>query len=176
LHYAKTDRRRNKRVERDQPKQARSKSSCFHELASVRFGYELKRSRPRSSRQSKGNIRAVIEPIGPSGGMSADWRNSVPPTFSFAVQVALLDAENLDHWLASCCCACCSSFMQFLIGWLTESPAEAAASSLQLWPTSNLGTVSATATTNCELKIIIENEIGIRGPLLVFGSTASSKN
>jgi hypothetical protein len=37
---------------------------------------------------------------------------------------------------------------------------------------SNFGTWSETATTSCELKTIIENEISICGLLPVFGSTA----
>jgi hypothetical protein len=65
--------------------------------------------------------------------------------------------------------------MQFFIGCSTESLAVAAASSLQLRAISNFGTWSATATTNCELKIIIEIEIGIFGLPLVFGSTALQK-
>jgi len=65
--------------------------------------------------------------------------------------------------------------MQFFIGCSTESPVVAAASSLQLRAISNFGTWSATATTSCELKIIIEIEIGIFGLLLVFGLTAPQK-
>jgi hypothetical protein len=66
--------------------------------------------------------------------------------------------------------------MQFFIGCSTASPVVAAASSWQLRAISNFGTWSATATTNCELKIIIEIEIGIFGLLLVFGSTAAQKS
>jgi len=62
--------------------------------------------------------------------------------------------------------------MQFFIGCSTESPVVAAASSLQLRAISNFGTWSATATTSCELKIIIEIEIGIFGLLLVVGFEA----
>jgi hypothetical protein len=54
--------------------------------------------------------------------------------------------------------------MQFFIGCSTASPVAAAASSLQLRAISNFGTSSATATTSCELKTIIENEIGILPP------------
>src|ERR1700737_2708059 len=43
----------------------------------------------------------------------------------------------------------------------------AASSSLQLRAISNLGTWSATATTNCELKTIIDTEIGMVGLLLL---------
>jgi hypothetical protein len=77
------------------------------------------------------------------------------------VQLARLDAGNFDHWLASCRFAFCSSFTQLLIDWSTDRPVVAATSSLQLRATSNFGTPSATATTICELKTIIEKEIGI---------------
>jgi hypothetical protein len=65
--------------------------------------------------------------------------------------------------------------MQFFIGCSTASPVAAAASTLQLLAISNFGTSSATAMTNCELKIIIEIEIGIFGPLLVVGLTRLKK-
>jgi hypothetical protein len=65
--------------------------------------------------------------------------------------------------------------MQFFIGCSTASPVAAAASTLQLRAISNFGTSSATAMTNCELKIIIEIEIGIFGPLLVVGLTRLKK-
>jgi hypothetical protein len=44
---------------------------------------------------------------------------------------------------------------------VSESPAVAVKSSLHVRVTSNTGTPLATATTNCELKAIIETEIGI---------------
>jgi len=56
--------------------------------------------------------------------------------------------------------------MHLFNGWSMETPAMAASSSLQPRAMSNLGTWSATATTNCELKTIIENEIGMVGLLL----------
>src|SRR3954463_8451713 len=93
---------------------------------------------------------------------------------SSELHLALLDAENPDHWLSSCCCARCSSLAQLFVDWSRESPATAAASSLQLRAISNFGTVSATVMTNCELRIIIENEIGICSLLPVFGSSTSS--
>jgi hypothetical protein len=77
------------------------------------------------------------------------------------VQLARLAAGNFDHWLASFCFAFCSSFIQLFIDWSTERPAVAATSSLQLRAMSNFGTPSATATINCEFKIIIEIEMGI---------------
>jgi len=43
---------------------------------------------------------------------------------------------------------------------VTDSPAVAATSSLQFRPMSNFGTLSATATTKCELTMIID-EMGI---------------
>jgi hypothetical protein len=66
--------------------------------------------------------------------------------------------------------------MQLFNDWSTESPAVAATSSLQVRAISNFGTWSATATTNCELKIIIEIETGIFGLLLVVGLTAPQKS
>ncbi len=65
--------------------------------------------------------------------------------------------------------------MQFFIGCSTASPVTAAASSLQLRAISNFGTSSATAMTSCELKIIIEIEIGIFSPLFVVGLTHLKK-
>jgi hypothetical protein len=80
---------------------------------------------------------------------------------SCETQLARLGAGNFDHWPASCRFALCSSFTQLFIDWSTERPTVAATSSLQLRATSKFGTPSATATTICELKTIIEKEIGI---------------
>jgi hypothetical protein len=80
---------------------------------------------------------------------------------SCEVQLTRLGAGNFDHWLASCRFAFCSSFTQLLIDWSTERPVVAATSSLQLRPMSKFGIPSATVTTICELKTIIEKEIGI---------------
>src|SRR5206468_12446766 len=86
---------------------------------------------------------------------------------SCEVQLARLGAGNFDHWLASCRFAFCSSFTQLFIDWSTVRLAVAATSSLQLRAMSKLGTPSATVTTICELKTIIEKEIGIAGLPLV---------
>src|SRR5216110_4109659 len=91
---------------------------------------------------------------------------------SCEVQLARLGAGNFDHWLASCRFAFCSSFTQLFMDWSTERPVAAATSSLQLRATSKFGTPSATATTNCELKTIIEKEIGI-SRLLQIAANAS---
>src|SRR6185369_14890667 len=80
---------------------------------------------------------------------------------SCEVQLARPDAGNFDHWPASCCFAFCSSFTQLFIDWSTVRPVAAATSSLQLREMSKFGTPSATVTTICELKTIIEKEIGI---------------
>jgi hypothetical protein len=88
---------------------------------------------------------------------------------SMLLHCALLAAGNVDHWLSSCRCACCSSLLQRSIGCFSETEAAATAMSLQLRAISNFGTWSATATTKWELKIIIENEIGMYGLLLIFG-------
>src|SRR6476646_591385 len=80
---------------------------------------------------------------------------------SWEMQLALLDGANFDHWLPSCCRAFVSSLTQVFRDWSTASPAVAARSSLQLRTMSNVGTRSATVTTSCELKAIIEIEIGI---------------
>src|SRR3954468_9962751 len=77
------------------------------------------------------------------------------------MQLVLLDGANFDHWLPSCCRALVSSLTQLFRDWSTVSPAVAARSSLQLRTMSNVGTRSATVTTSCELKAIIETERGI---------------
>ena len=80
---------------------------------------------------------------------------------SCGMHCALLEAGYFDHRLPSCCCARFSSLMQAFTDWVSESPAVAAKSSLHVRVTSNTGTPLETATTNCELKAIIETEIGI---------------
>src|SRR5262245_25289820 len=90
------------------------------------------------------------------------------------VQLARPDAGIFDHWSASCCFAFSSSFMQLFTDWSTVRPVAAAASSLQLRAMSKFGTPSATATTICELKTIIEKEIGI-SRLLQIAAKASAR-
>jgi hypothetical protein len=90
------------------------------------------------------------------------------------MQLARLGAGNFGHWLASCRFAFCSSFTQLFTDWSTERPVVAATSSLQLRATSKFGTPSATATTNCEFKTIIEKEIGI-SRLLRIAAKASGR-
>src|SRR5258705_3961831 len=93
---------------------------------------------------------------------------------SCEVQLARLGAGNFDHRLASCRFAFCSSFTQLFSDWSTERPVVAATSSLQLRAMSKFGTPSATATTNCEFKTIIEKEIGI-SRLLRIAAKASGR-
>ena len=69
---------------------------------------------------------------------------------SCGIHSALLGAENLDHWVASVLCALFSSPTHFN-DWSIDSPAVAARSSLQLREISNVGTLSATVRTSCEL-------------------------
>src|SRR5437879_13311996 len=93
---------------------------------------------------------------------------------SCEMQLARPGAGNFDHWLASCRFAFCSSFTQLFIDWSTERPVVAATSSLQLREMSKFGTPSATVTTICELKTIIEKEIGI-SRLLRIAAKASGR-
>src|SRR6185369_6551362 len=95
---------------------------------------------------------------------------------SCEVQLARPDAGNFDHWPASCCFAFCSSFTQLFIDWSTVRPVAAATSSLQLREMSKFGTPSATVTTICELKTIIEKEIGISRLLRIAAKVSGSRS
>src|SRR6266480_2706851 len=77
------------------------------------------------------------------------------------MQLVLLEEENFGHSLPSSRFALFSSMVQLFSDWVSLSPAVAARSSLQVRATSKAGTPSAMVTTSCELKAIIEMEIGI---------------
>src|SRR5437763_3019535 len=86
------------------------------------------------------------------------------------MQLVLLEGENFGHSLPSSRFALFSSMVQLFSDWVSLSPAVAARSSLQVRATSKAGTPSAMVTTSCELKAIIEMEMGILVLLVLSGS------
>ena len=77
------------------------------------------------------------------------------------MQLVLLEEENFGHSLPSSRFALFSSIAQLFSDWVSLSPAVAARSSLQVRSMSKDGGLSATVMTSCELKAIIEIEMGI---------------
>ena len=82
------------------------------------------------------------------------------------MQLDLLDGAKLGHSFPSSRFALFSSIMQLFCDWVSLSPAVAARSSLQVRSMLKDGGLSETAMTSCELKAIIEIEMG-----LVLGSS-----
>jgi hypothetical protein len=77
------------------------------------------------------------------------------------MQLDLLDGTKLGHSFPSSRFALFSSIMQLFADWVLVNPAVAARPSLQVRSMSKDGSLSATAMTSCELKAIIEIEMGI---------------
>src|SRR5215211_4514170 len=77
------------------------------------------------------------------------------------MQLDLLDGAKLGHSSPSSRFALFSSIVQLFWDWVLLSPEVAARSSLQVRSMSNDGGLSATQMTSCELKAIIEIEMGI---------------